>query len=88
MSEEAHVHYLLPCRDIVELVTEYIEGGLDSTTRLRFEEHLSACPPCREYLAQMRGTATLARRLAASPLSPAKREDLMRAFRERTNGAA
>ena len=76
-------HHLIPCRDIVELVTDYLDDALDIATRLRFEEHLAACPPCREYLSQMRTAAALARGLAESPLSPARRQDLMKAFRER-----
>jgi anti-sigma factor RsiW len=80
-------HHLLPCREIVELVTGYLDGALDETMRLRFEEHLAACPPCREYLAQMRTAVSLAQALSESPLSPTRRDDLMRAFREQRGTA-
>lgn len=72
-----------PCREIVELVTDYLEGALDMAARLNFEEHLAACPPCRDYLQQMRRTMELAARLGSSLLSPAARGDLILAFRGR-----
>lgn len=80
------VHHLLPCREVVELVTGYLDEGLDAATRLRVEEHLAACPPCREYLAQMRAAAALAGRLPAKPLPAPRRDDLMRAFRAGRDG--
>jgi predicted anti-sigma-YlaC factor YlaD len=77
----AGVHHLVSCREIVELVTDYLEGSLDRRARLDFEEHLAACPPCREYLTQMRTAIRLAERLSRSPLSPVARGDLAQAFR-------
>jgi anti-sigma factor RsiW len=76
-------HHLLQCREIVEIVTDYLEGSLDVETRIGLEEHLAACPPCRDYLEQMRQTIDLAQRLSAGPLSPTQRGDLLAAFRER-----
>ncbi len=42
------------CRDVVELVTEYLDGGLLPGERLAFERHVAICPPCRAHLGQMR----------------------------------
>jgi anti-sigma factor RsiW len=44
----------LICRELVEMVTDYLEGRLGTTERERFEHHLDGCPGCREYLRQMR----------------------------------
>ena len=50
----------LTCKEIVELVTDYIEGALPADLRARFDRHMSACDPCVVYLEQMRQTiATL-----------------------------
>jgi len=57
----------LVCRDLVELVTEYLGGTLSAVDRARFDEHLSTCPPCTAYLAQVRTTLELAAELGASP---------------------
>ncbi|NMN93498.1 zf-HC2 domain-containing protein [Antrihabitans stalactiti] len=49
------------CANFVELVTDHLEGALSSRDRNAFEEHLRVCPPCANYLDQMRRTvATLA----------------------------
>ena len=44
----------LDCNEIVELVTDYLEGAMAPETRARFEGHLRRCRHCRAYLAQMR----------------------------------
>ncbi len=63
----------LVCREIVELVTEYLGGTLPARDRTRFEQHLATCPPCTAYLAQVRTTLDLAAELGASP--PAAADD-------------
>jgi uncharacterized alpha-E superfamily protein len=46
----------LACREVVELVTAYLEDALDWHDRERFEEHLVFCDGCSNYLEQMRAT--------------------------------
>jgi anti-sigma factor RsiW len=60
----------LVCREVVELVTEYLGGTLSAEARARFDEHLASCPPCTAYLAQVRTTLELAAELGASPQPP------------------
>lgn len=76
----------LSCARIVGLVTDYLEGALPEGVRARFEEHLSYCPPCREYLAQMRATVQLTGRLTESDVPPETMDALMRAFRDEARG--
>lgn len=76
----------LSCARIVELITDYLEGALEEDLRDRFEEHLSYCPPCREYLAQMRATVRATGRLTESDVPPETMDALMRAFRGETHG--
>jgi len=71
----------LSCQELVELVTEYLEGTLSSPERARFEMHLCYCEPCRVYLRQMRETLRLAGRLSEEAVPSAGREALLRAFR-------
>jgi anti-sigma factor RsiW len=49
----------LACREVVELVTAYLEDALDAVDRERFEEHLVFCDGCANYLEQMRTTVRL-----------------------------
>ena len=69
------------CREIVELVTGYLEDALPSPRRHRFEEHMRMCPDCETYLAQMRRTITVLGELREQSLTPAQREGLLAAFR-------
>jgi predicted anti-sigma-YlaC factor YlaD len=56
----------LTCRQLTELVTDYLEAVLSSREGARFERHLARCAGCRAYLGQMRRTIPLLGRLAAS----------------------
>jgi len=60
----------LVCREVVELVSDYLEGALTRGERRRFERHLAGCPHCTEYLAQMRDTLRLTGRLVAEDFTP------------------
>jgi hypothetical protein len=49
----------MPCRELVELVTVYLEGALPSTECARCDEHLRTCAGCRTHLVQMRVVGSL-----------------------------
>jgi anti-sigma factor RsiW len=68
------------CREIVELVTEYLEGGLAPADRLAFERHVAICPPCRGYLAQMRKVVRVAGTIKEENLPESVRRDLNAVF--------
>ena len=57
----------LVCREVVELVTEYLGGTLPASERARFDEHLATCPPCTAYLAQVRTTIGLCAEVGTTP---------------------
>ena len=71
----------LVCQQVVELVTDFLEGALSAADRRRFEEHLAGCPHCTEYLAQMGETIRLAGRLTPEDLTPDMRSDLTDLYR-------
>ena len=71
----------LSCRELVELVTDYVEGALDRRTRSRFERHISGCPHCTAYLEQIRETVRLTGMLREDQLEPQARDELLAAFR-------
>jgi anti-sigma factor RsiW len=71
----------LVCQEMVELITDYLEGALTRSQRKRFEAHLAACEHCTEYLRQMRATIRLTGRLRAEDLTPAMREDFTELYR-------
>lgn len=72
----------LRCRELVALITEYLEGALSPTDRARFEQHLSRCETCERYLAEVRATLEVAGRLSEESLPPPARDALLHAFRD------
>jgi anti-sigma factor RsiW len=72
----------MTCKELVELVTEYLEGTLPMDTRQRMEKHLSGCDGCTHYLEQMRQTIRLTGQVREENLTPGQRDDLMRLFRD------
>lgn len=71
----------LPCQEIVELVTEYLEGALSDDVRRRFEQHISACHGCAAYLEQLRDVRRLLGSLGPDDVSPEAERELGAAFR-------
>jgi anti-sigma factor RsiW len=83
----------LACRELVELVTDWLEGALSPAERDRFEAHLATCRYCRAYVEQLRQVLRVARRIGrrvdAAALPPEARAALVEAFRgypSRRNG--
>jgi anti-sigma factor RsiW len=72
----------MTCRELVELVTDYLEGALAPEDRERFEAHLEACDGCTGYLDQIRLTVVATGRLTESSLDPPVREALVEVFRD------
>ena len=70
----------LTCREVVELVTEYLEGTMTAAEVIRFEVHLSECDGCTRYLEQMRQTIAALGSLPEESLSPEMERDLLAAF--------
>lgn len=64
------------CREVVGLVTEYLEGGLTPAQRLAFEQHVTLCPPCRGHLSQLRTLIASAPALREDDLPPSLRQRL------------
>ena len=78
----------LTCRELVELVSDYLEGALPASERRRFEQHLEDCPLCVDYVDQMRTTLAVLGRLDEDAMDEPVREDLVRAFRDWPRGGA
>ena len=72
----------LACREIVELVTAYLDDALAPADRERFEEHLVFCDGCDGYLEQIRLTIQATGHLRPDSLPAELEERLLEAFRE------
>lgn len=71
----------MACRELVELVTDYLEDRLAPPDRQRFEQHLADCELCRLYVEQFRLTIRVLGRLPEESLSAEAQEALLTAFR-------
>jgi anti-sigma factor RsiW len=71
----------LVCREMVELITDYLEGRMPRATRRRFKAHLAGCEHCSEYLEQMRRTIALTGRLREEDLSAQASEEFAALYR-------
>jgi len=71
----------LTCRELVELVTEYLDDALPASERARFDAHLAGCDGCQAHLAQMRATIGLVGATAACGDRP-EVAALLEAFRD------
>jgi predicted anti-sigma-YlaC factor YlaD len=71
---------MLVCRDVTELVTDFVEGRMSFWDRLRFQLHVGMCRHCREYVRQMRTTRRVTAGLPAEPPSPEVEAELLRRF--------
>ncbi len=71
----------LSCQELVELITDYLEGALDAERRARFDQHIGRCGGCRTYVEQMRATIAVAGRLSAETIDPRVEAELLAAFR-------
>ena len=78
----------LVCRELVELVTAYLEGSLSRHDRARFDAHIAACEHCTEYLAQFRETLRLTGTLRESDVSPEAEAALLEQFTNWKNESA
>ncbi len=65
------------CQEVVELVTDYLEGTMSAPHRARFEAHLANCPHCTRYLEQMRRTLDILGRIEPEDVAPEAMEELM-----------
>ena len=79
MSETtAHIS----CQEVVELVTDYLEGALAAEDTALFEQHLNFCDGCAWYVDQMRTTVATLGRIREQDVPAETREQLLKAFRD------
>lgn len=79
MSRSLHTD--MSCKELVELVTEFLEGKMPQAERVLFEQHLLRCPPCVEYVKQLRDLSRAARSVKEEEIPEPTKEKLLEVFR-------
>jgi len=74
----------LTCREVIDLLTDYVEDALPEQERRRVEAHLASCDGCTTYLEQMRETIRLTGMLTEEQIPEEERQRLLDAFRDWT----
>jgi anti-sigma factor RsiW len=81
VTKTANTYEELSCQELVELVTDYLEGALPSELHDRFERHIAHCSGCQGFLKQMRATIRATGTLTVDSLTPDAESTLLDAFR-------
>jgi predicted anti-sigma-YlaC factor YlaD len=71
----------MSCKELVELLTDYLEGRLSPDDVARFDGHLIICEGCRVYLQQMQTTISTLGKLSEESIPPQAKAELLRTFR-------
>jgi anti-sigma factor (TIGR02949 family) len=77
---ESHQH--VTCRQVVDLVNDYLEQALPAEDTTLFEQHVNFCEGCAFYVDQMRRTVAVVGRVREDDVPPEARDRLLTAFRE------
>lgn len=77
---------MFACRDITELVTDYVEKRMGFLDRLKFQMHVGMCWACRRYVAQVRTTIEAAGKLPVEPPPPEVLDEMRKRFRNWKQG--
>ena len=70
----------LVCQQVVELVTDYLEGSLSARDARRFERHLAACDGCEAYVEQIRVTIAVTGQVTLEDLDEQVVDQLLSLF--------
>jgi len=81
VTKTANTYEELSCQELVELVTDYLEGALPAELHDRFERHIAHCSGCQAYLEQMRATIRATGTVTLDSVTPEAESVLLDAFR-------
>lgn len=71
----------MECRQIAELLGEYLDGTLPRHLRELLEWHIEGCPPCVAFVNTYRGTVNAAATLREVEVPPEFKQRLLEALR-------
>ncbi len=73
---------MMTCRELTELLLDFVSGELAPAEVQRLTDHLNVCPPCVAILNTYRLTIQLTRQLPCNPLPPPCEQRLRAAVSE------
>ena len=73
----------IECRQIAELLGDYLDGTLPSHLRQLIDFHIDDCPPCVAFVNTYRGTINAARKLSDVPIPSELKQRLLNVLKTR-----
>jgi anti-sigma factor RsiW len=77
----------MTCRDLIDILDEYLDGALPDDLRADLEGHLADCAPCRAYLSTYRKTREIGTAAASVEMPDEMRARLRRFLSDKLRGA-
>jgi anti-sigma factor RsiW len=73
---------MLTCKQVVDYLSDYVEGRLSAAEVARLDEHLAVCPQCIDYLESFKATLAACHSLTAAEFAslPPMPKDLVKAI--------
>ena len=71
------------CKQMTELVFDYLNDKLSRTVKRDLEQHLSICPDCVSFLNTYKKTVAVTRSVEAEALPPRVRDNVLAFLRKR-----
>ena len=78
----------MTCKDVIDILSEYLEEALDATAVASLEQHLRDCPPCVAYLRTFRKSRQLVGQVGQAPMPPELKQRLRSFLAEQLRGSA
>jgi len=72
---------MLSCKQVTEIVNDFVEGRMGWRQRLSFHLHIGMCRACRTYVRQVQRTRDLTGQVTDEPIPPAVEAELLKRFR-------
>ena len=72
----------ISCKELVDLVADYMEETLSDDARAHFEQHLSECGYCTNYVRQMKLTVQLTQKASEPEAETPAPDELLTIFRK------
>ena len=77
---------MMTCQQLVELLLDFVSGGLDAAYCHEIRQHMHECPSCEAYVDSYKLTITITRQLPPLPLPTHLAQRLQRLLQDMTEG--
>jgi anti-sigma factor (TIGR02949 family) len=77
---------MFSCKKSIDLLLEYLDGDIPADEEKHLHEHLSACPPCVDFLKTYRATPSICKQALAAKMPEELSSKLTEFIRAKASG--